>query len=98
MNLIVLSAAAATLSEANKEIASYILVGMVFATAVGIVLYHIHLHYLAKSALWLKIKLCYQQDKNIATDLIPNTPELPIQAVSRTDIDLREPLLDDSIL
>ena len=76
MNLIVLSAAAATLSEANKEIASYVLVGMVFATAVGIVLYHIHLHYLAKSALWLKIKSCYQQDKN---NLVPNTPELPFQ-------------------
>ena len=42
MNLIVLSAAAAILSEAHKAIVAYLLVGIVFSTAVGIAMYHIH--------------------------------------------------------
>ena len=102
MNLIALSAAAGMLPESSKEIASYVLVGIFFATAMGIFTYHIHLTYIAKSALWLKIKSRiprYWWDKeNPAADLnkvVPCKPE-PIKAVTQTHIQvqLREPLLE----
>ena len=95
---ILLSAVAATLSDNNK---TYILIGLVFATTVGIILYQIHLCYFAKSALWLKIMSkmsCFQEKKksNVLAPLdkqVQNTPE-PI--ISKTVIDLREPLLESS--
>lgn len=98
MNLIALSAAAGMLSEASKEIASYVLVGIVFATAMGIFAYHIHLTYCTKSALWFKIKSkmpCYWQDKDTPADINRVVPE-PIKAVSQTHVhvQLREPLLE----
>lgn len=100
VNLVILSAAAATLSEAKKEIATYTLVGIVFTTAVGIVLYQLHLNHCAKSALWLKIKSKiphYQRGVSSPIDfdaLIQNTPE-PDIPVSKTVINLREPLLEN---
>ena len=92
LNLIVLSAAAGILPKASKEIASYVLVGIVFATAMGIFAYHIHLTYIAKSALWLKIKSKIprnRQDKESPVNLKRVKP-----IVTQTQIQLRESLLE----
>lgn len=97
MNLITLSASAAILPETYKELVTYILVGIVFVNALGIVVYQIHLHYFAKSALWLKIKAkipCFQKRPIIPTELIQNTTNTANE-VSRTFISLREPLLEN---
>ena len=96
MNLIILSAAAATLSSAIDVIVTYILVGMVFVMAMGIIVYHLHLRCFAKSALWLKIKSkvsCYQQDSNSSREENPLIQ--PDETVSKTIVNLDSPILDD---
>ena len=101
MNLIVLSAAAALLPETIKETASYVLVGIVFVTAMGVFVYQIHLSYCTKSARWLKIKSkmpCFRQVKGTSDNparLIPGTPK-KIKEVTSTEIEVREPLLEYS--
>ena len=97
INLIMLAAVAATLSGASKQIVTYVLVGIVFTTMAGLVLYHVHLRYCAKSALWLKIMSMVSHCQQPPTELsnqIQHTSE-PIEAVSKTVVSLREPLLDD---
>lgn len=99
MNLISLAAVAATLSGPSRQVITDVLVGIVFATMAGLVLYHVHLRYCAKSALWLKIKSKVSRRQQLPTehrDQIPHTPE-PIKAVSKTVISLREPLLEDGV-
>ena len=98
-NLIILAATTAILSGASKEIVTYVLVGIVFAVTIGIVLHQIHVCYFAKSALWFRIKSkmpCYQKNPNTPTDIdmpAPKTPK-PVE-VTKTVVDLREPLLDN---
>ena len=100
MNLITLSASAAILPEAYKELVTYVLVGIVFVKAFGIVVYQIHLRYLAKSTLWRKIKAkipCLQKPPTPPTEhstLVQNTGNTD-KGVSRTFISLREPLLEN---
>ena len=100
MNLITLSASAAILPETYKELITYILVGIVFVKAFGIVVYQIHLRYLSKSALWRKIKAkipCLHKPPTPPTEhsaLIQNTGNT-VKGVSRTFISLREPLLEN---
>ena len=105
VNLITLSAAIAILPDTYKEVVTNVLVGIVFATAVGIVLYQIHITYIAKSVLWRKMKsniqihcACFQQEVNTHASmqddaLIHNATKLP--NVSRSFISLRESLLTD---
>ena len=99
-NLIILAATTAILSGASKEIVTYVLVGIIFAVTIGIILHQILVCYFAKSALWLRIKSkmpCYQKNPNTTpTDIdipAPKTPK-PVE-VTKTVVDLREPLLDN---
>ena len=98
MNLITLSASAATLPEAYKELVAYILIGIVFVNTLGIVVYQIHSCYFAKSALWLKIKSkiqCFhKRPPTEHSTFIQNTTDTPGE-VSKTFISLREPLLEN---
>ena len=93
LNLIALSAA--TSNSIISATLSYSLVGMVFATMLGIVVYQFHLLYIAKSAFWLKIK-------NMLKKSPVNPPEIDLAhatptplAVSTTVVNLREPLLEN---
>ena len=56
LNLIILSASAATLPEASKDIMTDILVSIVLLNFICIFGHHIHSHYFAKTAVYLKIK------------------------------------------
>lgn len=53
LNLICLSAA--TANSANSVALVYSLVGVVFLAMMGVVLYHFHLQYVAKSVVWLRV-------------------------------------------
>lgn len=95
-----LSAATAILSESHKAIVTYFLVGIVFSTAVAIVMYRIHLRCCAKSALWIMIKSKmprYRQGPEVqrrdASNVVDHSPT---NFVSKTEINLREPLLENS--
>jgi len=100
VNLIMLSAAAAILSEAYINIVTHILVAIVFATAVGIMMYQFHLLYATRSTLWLKMRSrmpCSHQGPNNLTDLDRLIQDVPgrVNTVSVTSIDVREPLLEN---
>ncbi len=82
------------------------LVGIVFAIMMGIITYHFHILYIAKSKIWLKILAIIIAIKNVvmksrtATEATPllvpvaNTP--PQQPfITRSVVTLREPLLDN---
>ena len=103
LNLIILSAAAS--NGIGSSVVVYSLIGVVFVTMVSIVMYHFHITYTAKSALWLtastrclhlKRKLC-----GPAAELPP--VEIPVEGssqdrhkiITRTVVDLREPLLSN---
>ena len=83
-NIIILSAG--TLAGANKAAMSYTLVGAVFATTMGVILYHFHLVYMAKSALWKKVNLKFL---SLRTNAAPNIQvhTHPMTEVSKTVID-----------
>ena len=55
LNLIILSAAAATLPESHRELATDVLVGIVLVTFMGMIGYQIHVNYFADSSLYIKI-------------------------------------------
>ena len=99
LNLIILSAA--TLADVNTPALVYTLVGVMFATMVGIVIYHFHICYTAKSALWQKIEakvtLCLQKKPKEAAvnDPIVNTGASSTKIVTKTHIELREPILEN---
>ena len=95
-NLIVLSAG--TLVEAAL---SYMLVGMVFATTIGTIVYHFHLFYINKSAWWKNVKSKMTFKKSNSNAQTGNdqqapaniTPKLPVKAVTKTYITWRESIL-----
>ena len=101
LNLVVLSAA--TLAEVNTPALVYSLVGITLATLIGIIMYHFHICYITRTAFWQKIELkvtshfknkLQEMDVDITagTDLSSHDPT---KLVTKTHIDLREPLLDD---
>ena len=100
-NLIVLSAG--TLVEMNKAALSYTLVGMVFATTIGTIVYHFHLFYITKSAWWENVKSKMTFKKSNSNAQTGNdqqapaniTPKLPVKAVTKTYIAWRESVLKD---
>ena len=90
-NLVILSAG--TLAEVNKAALSYTLVGIMFATMLGTIVYHFHLLYIAKSAIWLKVKsrVSFNRQASPGNDSQTNVTT----QFSKTVIELREPLLED---
>ena len=97
-NLVILSTA--TLAEYKWPALVYLLVGVVFATMVCAIVYQFHLLYIAKTALWLRVKAklspYFQHSKSPPQPeaLLPNPSHNPHKIVSKTVIELREPLLE----
>ena len=101
LNLVVLSAA--TLADMNSPALVYSLVGVTLATLIGIMVYHFHIRYITRTAFWQRIETKVtshfknkpkEMDANLTagTDLSSHDPT---KLVTKTHIDLREPLLDD---
>ena len=100
LNLIVLSASVAIITEDKRTALIYTLIGIVFATMIGTIFYQFHLLYITRTASWLKIKAkvskCLQKSKTTAESEIPvNVPTNSVQPVTKTFIELREPLLEN---
>ena len=99
-NQIVLAAAAS--NKANSTALVDTLVGMVFAIMIGIILYHFHLQYIAKSALWLRViaSLMQVRKKHSAknnTEKAPLVPSEEKQIVTKSVVHLRESLLEETV-
>ena len=102
LNLVVLSAA--TLADMNSPALVYSLVGVTLATLIGIMVYHFHICYITRTTFWQRIKTKVISpfkkkpketdidDPTVGTDLPSHDPT---KLVTKTHIDLREPLLDD---
>ena len=102
LNLVVLSAA--TLADVNSPALVYSLVGVTLATLIGIIVYHFHICYITRTAFWQRIETkvtSHLNDKPKETDIVDLTAGTglsshdPTKLVTKTHIDLREPLLDD---
>lgn len=105
LNLVALSAV--TLAGANSKALVYSLIGIVFATMMGIIVYHFHIHYTAKSSPWLRIKVEVLSVVETLTNRKKAESLLEIPAVSaksshdphkiatKSVIDIREPLLEN---
>ncbi len=97
-NLVVLSTA--TLAEYKWPALVYSLVGMVLATMLCAVVYQFHLLYIAKTALWLRLKAklspYFQHSKSPprAEAPVPNPSHDTHKIVTKSVIELREPLLE----
>ena len=106
LNLVTLSAVT-LVSVHHKTAIVYFLSGIILATTVGVFMYHFHLLYTAKCKLFLKIKnklrLLTSRLRGPRTEaetepLIVNKGQSshdPHKIISRTVINLREPLLDN---
>ena len=102
MNLVVLSAA--TLADVNSPALVYSLVGVTLSTLIGIMVYHFHICYITRTAFWQRIETkatSHFKNKPKETDIVDLTAGTglsshdPTKLVTKTHIDLREPLLDD---
>ena len=102
LNLVVLSAA--TLADMNTPALVYSLVGVTLATLIGIMVYHFHIRYVTRTAFWQRIETkvtSHFKNKPKETDIVDLTAGTdlsshdPTKLVTKTHIDLREPLLDD---
>ena len=105
LNLIVL--ASVSLAEANTPMLVNSLVGIVFATTIGIVILHFHLMYIAKLPQWQKFKanlsrfVASVKNLMVHQKISPMAPSIDLSStqdsrkdVSKTVIELREPLLE----
>ena len=98
LNLIVLSVTA--LIGLNTAALVYSLVGLVFVVMIALIAHQFHLLYIAKTALWLRLKNKWprfrkeQSEIQIIDDAAINTSHDPHKFVTKTVIELREPLLD----
>ena len=102
LNLVVLSAA--TLAGMNSPALVYSLVGVTLTTLIGIMVYHFHICYVTRTAFWQRIEtkvISHFKKKPKETDIVDLTAGTglsshdPTKLVTKTHIDLREPLLDD---
>ena len=95
-NIIALSVA--TLVHINSIPLVLTLIGTVFVATVGTILRHIHIFYIAKSALWLKLVIALQREHRSPPAEIPAITSIQDQhkVVTRTVIDFRESLLDSN--
>ena len=98
LNLVVLSVTV-PLTGLNTAALVYSLVGLVFVVMIALIAHQFHLLHIAKTALWLRLKNKWprfrkeQSEVQISDDTI-NPPHDPQQNVTKTVIELREPLLD----
>ena len=101
LNLVSISAVTAQLIYNTRTGLAYCLVGIILITTIGIIIHHFHVLYTAKSVMWLKLKalILYEfrsskpaADNDLATVTSSHDPH---KMVSRTVIELREPLLED---
>ena len=101
LNLVILSAA--TLADVNSPALVYSLVGVTLATLIGITVYHFHIRYVARTAFWQRIETKVtshfknkqqEMDVNLTAGTGLSSHD-PTKLVTKTHIDLREPLLDD---
>ena len=96
LNLIVLSAVSYITTGSAKLFNT--LVGLIFVTMLGIIIYHFHLLYIARSAMWTKMKdwmkhIISKPHTNSPPDTEVTSP--PHNVPSTSVIELREPLLDN---
>ena len=97
LNLVVLSVVVQT--RLNTAALVYSLVRLVFVIMMAFIAHQFHLLYIAKTALWLRLKNKWprfrkeQSEIQISDDTI-NPPHDPHKIVTKTVIELREPLLD----
>ena len=104
LNLVTLSAVTLGQIPHKKELVCA-LKGVVFATTMGVVLYHIHVKYITKCAAFMKIKAKIQSKlwkptAQTATDLLRvvdngASSHDPHKIISKTVVSLREPLLEE---
>ena len=106
LNLIVLSAV--TLAELESPALVHSLVGTVFITMMAIIAYHFHTLYISKSTIWKKIEtkasrvlenIRWSRDTKNTPPVLPppmSSSHDPHEIVSKTVIELREPLLESS--
>ena len=99
LNLVILSAG--TLVEVNRAALSYTLIGIVFATMIGSIVYQFHLLYISKRPTWIKIesKISNIRKNPTATSETETPLQItpaanPAKDISKTYIEFREPLLD----
>ena len=102
---------AASLAGVNTPLLTYTLVGAAFVITKGIIVYHFHISYTAKSAWWLQLRGKVLDFAHFAKGLIAKnhpTPQLtdaasaaatsshdPHKIVTYSVIDMREPLLEN---
>jgi hypothetical protein len=100
-----------TLAEVNTPTVVNIILGSVLATTIVIILYHFHILYITNSTQWLKVKnkttslletlmaFFKKKPKQVSLNHLANSEHAiqPTQQppITRTLIDLREPLLED---
>ena len=104
LNLIALSGV--SLTKYNSTALLYSMIGVVFVTMLTIIVFHLHLSYTAKSVMWRRIKTkissvaammtvrkseCTSEQDHAAT-----SSQDPHRIVTKTVIELREPLLEIS--
>ena len=100
-NLVSLSAVVA-LSAHRIPAFVYFFTGCVFFSMAGVIVYHFHVLYIAKSTIWLKITTMVADrfQRYSTTQITPPTTDTgssshdPFRIVSRSVISLREPLLE----
>ena len=100
LNLVFLSTA--TQAELNSPAIVYSLIGVVFAIMIGTIVYQFHYVYIAKTSMWARIKawvqvlpyLHHSKGQPKTEISLPNRSHDPHKIVSKTVIDLREPLLE----
>ena len=99
LNLVVLSVTA--LIDLNTAALVYSLVGLVFVVMIALIAHQFHLLYIAKTALWLRLNNKWPRFRKEQTDSgdtppgITNLSQDPHKIVTKTVIELREPLLDN---
>ena len=106
LNLIIFSAT--TLAGANTPEIAHLLVGIVFITMIATIIHHFHLAYTAKSPKWIKVKakissfldsvraLTSNRKITSTAPVVPtdSSSTNPHKVVTKTVIELREPLLE----
>ena len=97
-NLVVLSVT--TLTGLNTAALVYSLVGLVFVVMIALIAHQFHLLYIAKTTLWLRLKNKWprlrKEQPEVNTPLNAVNPSHdPHKLVTKSVIDLREPLLDN---
>ena len=102
LNIILLSAffSATMHTSLNTAALAYSLVGLVFAVMIALIAHQFHLLYIAKTALWLRLKNKWPRFRKVSSEVqisnhTINPSHDPHKLVTKTVIELREPLLDN---